>query len=94
MNETLLLVLNWLPVLVESGIFVFLVKFLAKKLKDHFSTPERLKKEIEKLNSSIAALNKQVSIIIEDNHRLERENHRLMMKSKGFKDYDEEVSKN
>lgn len=94
MNEVVLIIVSWLPVLVESGFFVVIVKFLDKQLKNHFSTPEKLIKEIKDLKASNAALNKQVALVIEENHKIQRENHRLMMKEKGFRDYDEEVSKN
>lgn len=94
MNEVVLIIVSWLPVLVESGFFVFIVKYFGKQLKNHFSTPEKLIKELKDLKSSNAAINKQLALVIEENHKIQRENHKLIMKEKGFRDYDEEVSKN
>ena len=94
MNEVLLLVATWIPVVVESGLFVWLIKFIDKKIKNHFSTPTKLVNEIKDLRASNGALNKQIAMVIEENRKLQRLNQKLLMKEKGFLNYDEEVSKN
>jgi regulator of replication initiation timing len=94
MNDILLLVATWIPVVVESGLFVWLIKFIDKKIKNHFSTPNKLVNEIKDLRASNGALNKQIAMVIEENRKLQRLNQKLLMKEKGFLNYDEEVSKN
>ena len=94
MNETLLLILTYLPLVAESGLFVVIAKFLAKQLKEHFSTPEKMIKETKDLKGSVAALNSQVAVLIEENRKLLRQNEKLTMQLKGFKDYGEDVKKN
>lgn len=94
MNETLLLILTWLPVVAESGLFVALIKVLAKKMKEHFSMPEKIAKEVKELRSSTAALNSQCATLIEENRKLLKQNEKLYLQLKGIKNYDEEVSKN
>ena len=94
MNETLLLVLTWIPVVVESSLFVALIKVLAKKIKEHFSMPEKLVKETKSVNGNVGALNKQVAMLIEENRKLLKQNENLIMQLKGFKEYGEDVRKN
>ena len=94
MNEVLLIVLTWLPVVAESGLFVIVAKFLAKKMKDHFSTPENMLKEVKDAKASIGALHREIADLIAENRKLIRLNEQLTMKLKGFKDYDEEIKKN
>lgn len=89
MNDILLLVLTWIPVIAESGLAVVLVKYIAKKLEKHFSTPEKLLGEIKELRASNGALNKQIAMVIEENRKLQRQNHKLLMKEKGIVDYEE-----
>lgn len=93
MNETLLLVLAWLPAVAESGLFIFVAKFFKKQLDKHFSLPNQIVNEIKELRASNAALNSQVAVVIEENRKLQRINEKLSSQLKGFKDY-EEVSKN
>ena len=94
MNEILLLVLAWLPVVAESGLFVALIKFLAKKMKEHFTMPEKIVNETKELKGSVGALNKQIAMLIEENRKLLRQNENLVMKLRGFKNYGENVEKN
>ena len=94
MNETLLLILAWLPVVAESGFFAIFARFLAKKMKEHFSIPEKIAKEVKELRSSTAALNSQCATLIEENRKFLRQNEKLSLQLKGIKNYDEEVSKN
>ena len=84
MNETLLLVLTWLPVLAESGLFIAVAKFLSKKLKDHFSVPTEMVKENKELRGEVAKLNKRLSEEIEAGKELREEYERFSIQLKGL----------
>lgn len=94
MNETLLLILTWLPVVAESGLLVFAAKFLAKKIKDHFSIPEKQLQEAKQLKSEMRQLNSYNAKLAEDNQKLQTQIHNLTMQLKGFINYGEDVKKN
>lgn len=84
MNETLLLVLTWLPVVVESGLFVALAKFYAKRLKEHFLLPEKIVKENSELRGEVGKLNKRLSEEIEESKKLKEELEKFSLQLKGI----------
>ena len=84
MNETLLLVLTWLPVLAESGLFVVIAKFFAKKLKEHFSIPAEMVKENKELKSEVSKLYKRLSDEIEESKKMREELERFSIQLKGL----------
>ena len=84
MNETLLLVLTWLPVVAESGLFVAVARFLAKRLKEHFSLPEKIVKENSELRGEVGKLNKRLSEEIEESKKLKEELEKFSLQLKGI----------
>ena len=85
MNEIVLLVLTWLPVIAESGLFVFIVKFMAKQLKEHFSLPKRFADENKELRCEVARVNKKLISLSEENIELKEEIHKLILELRGIK---------
>lgn len=94
MNDTLLLVLTWLPVVAESGLLVFAAKFLAKKIKDHFSIPEKSLQETKELKAEMKKLNSYNAKLAEENEKLQSQLNNLTMQLKGHLNYGEDVKKN
>lgn len=94
MNQVVLLVLTWLPVVAQTGLFAFIAKFISKKMKEHFDTPERTNKEIKELRSELGKLNKNNCDLIEYTKKLLEDNKNLKMQFKGIKNYGENVKKN
>lgn len=84
MNEILLLVLTWLPVVAESGLFVVIAKFVARKLKEHFSIPEKIIKENSELRGEVGKLNKRLSDELEETKKLKEDLERLTLQLKGI----------
>lgn len=93
MNEKLLLVLSWLPVLAESGLFAVIARFIAKQLKEHFSLPKENVEENKKLKNEIARLNTRVTSLSEENVNLRQEIHNLILELRGIK-ANESIKKN
>lgn len=93
MNEILLLVLTWLPVLAESGLFVIVGKFLSKQLKEHFSLPKRIVEESKELKREISSLNQKLASLAGENAGLKEEIHKLILEMRGIK-ANESVKKN
>ena len=84
MNETLLLVLTWLPVVAESGLFVAVARFLAKRLKEHFALPEKIVKENSQLRSEVSNLNKRLTEELEETRKLKEQLERFSLQLKGI----------
>ena len=84
MNETLLLVLTWIPIVAESGLFIAIAKFIAKKLKDHFSVPEEMVKENKELRGEVAKLNKRISEEVESNRQMREKLENFSLQLKGI----------
>ena len=93
MNQTLLLVLAWLPVVAESGLFIAVAKFLASKLKEHFSTPKKLTEEIKEVKSQLVANNKNNIALQQENELLREELHKCILEMRGIK-ANESIKKN
>ena len=84
MNDILLLVLTWLPVVAESGLFVVIAKFVAKKTKDHFSIPEKIVKENSELRGEVGKLNKRLNEEVEEVKKLREEPNRFSLQLRGI----------
>ena len=84
MNEIVLLVLTWLPVVAESGLFAVIAKFIAKKMKDHFSIPEKIVKENSELRAEVGRLNKRINEEVEEIRKLREELNRFSLQIKGI----------
>ena len=84
MNDILLLVLTWLPVVAESGLFVVIAKFVAKKTKDHFSIPEKIVKENSELRGEVGKLNKRLNEEVEEVKKLREELNRFSLQLRGI----------
>ena len=93
MNEVLLIVLTWLPVVAESGLLVILAKVFKKLLKEHFSIPEKIVKENKELRGDIVNLNKGLMNLSEENRALKEEIRKLILEMRGIKSH-ESIKKN
>ena len=93
MNDIVLLILTWLPVGTESVLLIFVVRFIAKKIKEHFSIPTELLSEIKKQREESVKLNNKLAILSDENGELRKELYRLRLESKGIK-VNESVKKN
>lgn len=93
MNEILLLVLTWLPLLAESGLLVFVIRYIAKQLSKHFSIPHKIVEENKALKSELAASNKKLSNLEEKVSILIEETHNNTLQMKGIK-VNESIKKN
>ena len=93
MSEIVLIILTWLPVVAESGLFVLIVKFISRQLKEHFSLPKRVVDESKALRSELAATNKKLLSLSEENIELKEEVHKLILELRGIK-ANESIKKN
>lgn len=93
MNEILLLVLTWLPVGAESALLIFVVRFISKKIKEHFSIPTELLSEIKKQREESVKLNNKLAVLSDENGELKKELYKLRLESKGIK-VNESIKKN
>lgn len=89
MNGTVLLILSCLPLVAETGFFVVIAKFFAKKLKDHFSIPGKIVDELKDVKSEIRKLNSRNYDLSKENKELTQKVENLTMQLKGFRDYGE-----
>ena len=94
MNQIVTLVLTWLPLLFESGLLIYIIRFIAKELKKHFSIPEKLVTEIKDLKLEIRNVNNNNAKISEENKKLQDQVYRLTMQLKGINVYGEKERKN
>lgn len=93
MSEIVLIILTWLPVVAESGLFVLVVKFLAKQLKEHFSLPKRIVEESRELKREISSLNQKLAYLAGENSGLKEEIKNLILEMRGIK-ANESIKKN
>ena len=84
MNEIVLLVLTWFPVIANSGLFVVIAQFIAKKLKDHFSIPEKIVKENSELRGEVGRLSKRLNEQVEEIRKLREELNRFLLQIRGI----------
>ena len=94
MNSTIvLLILTWLPVIAESGLFAVVGVFIEKTLKEHFSIPNKLTKEIKEQKNQIAELNRQIRLLLDDNANLRTEIYKNTLEMRGIRS-NESIKKN
>lgn len=91
MNDIILLILSWLPLIPETALGIVLVVAIKKALKDHFTLPfkllevnEKLSKENNDLKKDNADLKKDLIIIKEMLTSVSEDVDRIELKQKGF----------
>lgn len=94
MNDIVILILTWLPLIPESALLVFAIKFISKKIKEHESLPDKVLSEVKKANHENAILCKDNQEIKEMLVKALKDNEELKLRIKGVLPHGEIIRKN